>query len=385
MRDLTDAVYRLKESSHHGLRCEEHYVSFHMKIALHLLDKMKLMRRRFPSIGHIEVAYETKDEIREFPFAWCALTPVLALFTNLTSISFEMSEVSDDVIINIAKKCRKITKARLYNTRIGNAAVSALAEHCELEYLAIGATDITDDSLRSLAQCPKLWFLDVDNTLVTDEGFKCLATACKNISVLHMMGASIECFDDHDISMFPLITDKCAEHIALFRDLRTLDVLWCIISADFLITVGMSCPKLSWLKFSDPNDPLLASIVPHFPYLIRLDLGSYEEALLLDPLHSLLTRGMSECDFISIEGLRCLEGCHRLRDVEFHIKWLPRQRVPISVREKSEVIQAFKSFANAKLDEAQDKALTSDCISRAYAQFDADLADLYEDKKTIRL
>ena len=90
-------------------------------------------------------------------------------------------------------------------------------------------------------------------------------------------------------------------------------------------------------------------------------------------------------DFLTIEGLSCLEGCHRLRDVEFHIHFKPFQRVPIHVRSESTVNKAFESFTKEKHKKAQDKALTSDCISRAYAQFDAALEDLYEDKKTIKL
>ena len=338
LRELREEEYIIPHSVNYLM------AAFQMNRMDHLLDKMKLMHERFPSIEHIAVERASKKDL-----TWSTLSPVISLFQNLTSISFEAAEVSIDGILEIAKRCRKINRVCLHECHIGDDAVGALATYCELEYVEIDKTQITDDSLRSLAQCPHLQYLDIEETRVTDKGIKSLVRGCKSIRTLIMSGCQI--------------TDESAPDIAFLSDLRTLDVLNCWISHEFIAIVTRSCPKISFLMLCDLHGDatLEYAIVPHCWNLIEMHLFCSER-------HTAL----------SIDGLNCLKGgCPLLRNVNFHFR-------PLPCRNKK-LVEAFESFTKATRKKAQDNARISDYVAQAYAQFDTDQDHTYTLRRTIKL
>jgi len=344
-----------------GVNCvDDLLAAFKMNRMTHLLKKMQLMSKRFPSIAHIEVKRAYKKDL-----TWSELSPVISSFQNLTSISFAGTEVYDDDIVNIAKGCRKINRVCLFMTPIGDEAVVTLATHCKLEYVEIGETKITDDSLQSLAQCTHLQYLDIEKTGVTDKGIKSLVRGCKSIKTLIMSETKI--------------TDESAQDIAFLNDLRTLDVLDCTISHEFLVIVTRSCPKISWLVLSDlDGDATLEyAIAPYCQNLIVMHMFIYEGDLRFAP--------EPKYKALSIDGLNRLKGgCTLLRDVYFHFRQISAHRhIPFTIRNTKR--EAFESFTKETRKKAQEKALTSDYVAQAYAQFDTEQDYAYPIRRTIKL
>lgn len=307
----------------------------------HLRDKMKRMHKRFPSIVHMAVEKQSKKNL-----TWSMLSPVISMFQNLTSISFAATEVTDNDILEIAKGCRNINKVCLNMCHIGDAAVDALAMHKKLEYVEIGETQISDGALKALAQCP-LQYLDIEKTRVTDKGIKSLGE-CKSIKTL--------------IISWCKITDESAPDIAFLNDLRTLDIVNCSISHEFIAIVARSCPKISWLILSNLHGDatLEYAIIPYCRNLIEMDLFCCEGDIRFEH------EPENEC--LSIEGLNCLEGgCPLLRNVNFHFRPLPS-----SSTRNQKLIEAFRSFTNETQKKAKQKALKFDYVAKAYDQFDTD-------------
>ena len=164
------------------------------------------------------------------------LAAVVSLFSNLTSIDFGESIISDSIVEMVASRSPNLQKFMLVSDefdariRITDKGVISLVSMCpNLVHIRIRGDDIGDASIKMIGQLDKLEVLDISvipHGRMSDLGLENVVTNCKKLRELTL--------DDADI------TDK------------TLELL------------GKHCPDLATLKLLDCCERVTENGVRHF-------------------------------------------------------------------------------------------------------------------------
>jgi hypothetical protein len=176
---------------------------------------MQSLVLRCPNLTDVNLAEASFDALSTM--AW--FTVLVTGCPRLTALDVSKIEAFDDACMHIiAQQCPRLTKLEAAHTHISGKGVAAVAEACtelrivnceaptkcpahindacllplirrfsRLERLGLGSTDITDETMRAIAQCqPRLQSLTVSNTLITNVGVIAVARGCPHLEELSL-------------------------------------------------------------------------------------------------------------------------------------------------------------------------------------------------------
>jgi hypothetical protein len=183
----------------------------------------------------------------------------IANFTELTDLSLEATQITDQGIAHLAK-LRKLEWLNLYRTKVGDESLRVLSEMKSLRHLPIGETRVTDQGLAHLEKMDQLVYLGLRGNKITDEGLRSLATLT-NLTGLNLAETAIS-----DVGLGQLrnltalqqlwlqttsITDRSVSVLIGFRELEKLEVTKTKLTAKGLEHLRADLPRCQTI-FSAP-------------------------------------------------------------------------------------------------------------------------------------